>query len=88
MIPTQNTTDFDEEQPESEEETGTAHDHGTGREHQQGLSVQFVRDLLTSCIQAAVALVDRRDGVYDARATRRITIMLKLMTGVILRQTE
>ena len=53
-------------------------------EQPQGFSPEYVRELLTSCIQAAVALVDKRGNKHDARATRatrRIMVMLTLMTG-------
>ena len=46
----------------------------------QGFDPQYVKDLFTSSIQAAVALVrDVEDGT--TRATRRITILLHLMEG-------
>ena len=50
-------------------------------EQPQGFSPQYVRELLTSCVQAAVALVDKRGDEHDARATRRIASMLNLMRG-------
>ena len=50
-------------------------------EQPQGFSPQYVRELLTSCVQAAVALVDKRGSEHDARATRRIKVMLTLMKG-------
>ena len=46
----------------------------------QGFDPHYVKDLFTSSIQAAVALVrDVEDGT--TRATRRITILLHLMEG-------
>lgn len=44
--------------------------------HEQGLEMTFIQDLLTSCLQAAVALV-RDQGT--SRATHRVTILLKLL---------
>lgn len=52
-------------------------------EQPQGFSPEYVRELLTSCVQAAVALVDKRGDEHDieARSTRRISLMLNLMRG-------
>lgn len=45
-------------------------------EHEQSLDMTLIQDLLTSCLQAAVALV-RDQGT--SRATHRVTILLKLL---------
>ena len=49
----------------------------------QGLDPQYIKDLFTSSIQAAVALVRDAEGC-TTRATRRITILLHLMEGGII----
>ena len=46
----------------------------------QGFDPQYVKELFTSCIQAAVAVVRDADDCA-ARATRRITILLQLLEG-------
>lgn len=46
----------------------------------EGFSCEYVRNLLTSSVQAAVAMVrDAEEGT--TRATRRITLLLKLLDG-------
>jgi hypothetical protein len=45
----------------------------------QGFSPEYVRALLLSCVQAAIALVNKREDRPDNRAKHRIALMLKLM---------
>ena len=78
--------DVEDVQMELEQRVSTITD-GADRDFEvprpQGFDPEYIKDLFTSSIQAAVALVrDAED--CTTRATRRITILLHLMEGGII----